>query len=86
MKPFKIIVLIAFVFVSIASAAVFISEKLAVDNTIPIIKVEEEMIEVSLKAKDEELLKGVTASDEKDGDLTDKIILVSVFFHLVGKL
>lgn len=78
MKPFKIIILIAFVFVSIASAAVFISEKLAVDNTIPAITVEEESIEVSLKATDEELLKGVTAHDEKDGDLTDKIIIESI--------
>lgn len=78
MKAFKIIVLIAFVFISIASAAVFIGEKMAVDNTIPVITVEEEMIEVSLKAKDEELLKGVTAHDEKDGDLTDKIIIESI--------
>ena len=74
MKLLKIIVLIAFVFVSIASAAVFVSEKLAVDKTIPEITVEGEMIEVSLKATDEELLKGVTAYDEKDGDRTDKSV------------
>ncbi len=78
MKAFKIIVLIMFVFVSIASAAVFISEKLAVDKTIPQITVEEEMIEVSLKATDEELLKGITAYDEKDKDLTSKIIIESI--------
>lgn len=78
MKALRIIVLILFAFVSIASAAVFISEKLAVDKTLPVITVEEEMIEVSLKAKDEELLKGVTAHDEKDGDLTDKIIVESI--------
>jgi hypothetical protein len=36
------------------------------------------MIEVSLKATDEELLKGVTAYDEKDKDLTDKIIIESI--------
>lgn len=78
MKPFRIIVLIAFVIVSIASAYVFISEKMAVDKTIPQITVEGEMIEVSLKATDEELLKGVTASDGKDGDLTDKIIIESI--------
>ena len=78
MKPFRIIVLIVFVIVSIASAAVFISEKLAVDKTIPQITVEGDMIEVSLKAKDEELLAGVTAYDEKDGDLTEKIIIESI--------
>lgn len=78
MKPFRIIVLISFVFISIASSAVFIGEKLAADKTIPVITIEEEMIEVSLKATDEELLKGVTAYDEKDKDLTDKIIIESI--------
>lgn len=78
MKPFRIVVLIAFVFVSIASSAVFISEKIKTDRTIPQITVDGEMIEVSLKATDEELLKGVTAYDEKDKDLTDKIIIESI--------
>jgi TrmH family RNA methyltransferase len=57
MKPFRIVVLIAFVFVSIASSAVFISEKIKTDRTIPQITVDGEMIEVSLKATDEELRK-----------------------------
>lgn len=48
------------------------------DKTIPVITVEEELIEVSLKATDEELLKGVSAHDEKDGDLTGNIIIESV--------
>lgn len=78
MKPFKIVVLIAFVFVSIASAAVFIGEKIGTDRTIPKITLEQDMIEVSLKATDEELLKGVTAYDEKDKDLTDRIIIESI--------
>lgn len=78
MKPMRIIVLIAFFFISVASLAVFVSEKINADPTIPVIKVEEEMIEVSLKATDEELLKGVTAYDEKDKDLTDKIIIESI--------
>lgn len=78
MKPFRIIILIAFVFVSIASLTVFISEKISTDKTIPEIKVEGELIEVSLKATDEELLKGVTAHDEKDGNLTSEIIVESI--------
>ncbi len=78
MKAFKIIVLIAFVFISIASSAVFIGEKIGTDRTIPQITLEQDMIEVSLKATDEELLKGVTAYDEKDKDLTDRIIIESI--------
>ena len=53
MKAFKVIVVIAFVFISLASAAVYISEKINTDKTIPQITVEEEMIEVSLKATDD---------------------------------
>lgn len=78
MKPLRIIVLIAFVFVTIASLTLFITEKIGTDTTIPEIRVEDEMIEVSLKATDEELLKGVTAYDEKDKDLTDRIIVESI--------
>ena len=78
MKLLRIIVLIAFAFVAIASLTVYISEKVSTDKTIPVITVEGEIINVSLKATDEELLRGVTAYDEKDKDLTDKIIIESV--------
>ena len=78
MKALRIIISIAFVFVTIASLAVFIGEKIGEDKTIPQIRVENEMIEVSPKATDEELLMGVTAYDEKDKELTDKIIIESI--------
>lgn len=78
MKPLRIIILIAFVFVAIASLSVFISEKVNTDKTLPEIKVEGELIEVSLKATDEELLKGITAYDEKDGDLTKEVMVESI--------
>ena len=78
MKTMRIVILITFIFFAIASTAVFIGEKISTDKTVPEIKVEQEMIEVSLKATDEELLKGVTAYDEKDKDLTDKIIVESI--------
>ena len=78
MKPMRISVLIVFFFIAVASLALFVSEKINTDKTIPEIRVEEEMIEVSLEATDEEFLKGVTAHDEKDGDLTDRIIVESV--------
>lgn len=78
MKIIKIIVSLLFVILTVASAAVFIGEKVNTDKTIPQIKIEEDIIEVSLKATDEELLKGVTAYDEKDKDLTDRIIVESI--------
>lgn len=78
MKLMRILVAIAFIITAIATSFVFISEKIKTDKTIPVINLEQEQLEVSLKATDEDLLVGVTASDEKDGDLTDSVIIESV--------
>ena len=59
-------------------AVVFITEKVTDDKTIPVIKVEKGILEVKAGAKEEELLAGVTAYDEKDGDITDRILVESI--------
>ncbi len=56
----------------------FISNKLNSDDTIPVITVEGDMLDVSIKATNEDLLKGVTAHDDKDGDITSKVIVESI--------
>ena len=71
-------VLALFIIVFVAFSFVFVREKITTDTTMPVINVEGEIIEVSLQATDEELLKGISAYDEKDGDLTNKIIIESV--------
>lgn len=48
------------------------------DDTKPEITIATDYIEVRCDATDEELLKGVSAVDEKDGDLTDKVVVESV--------
>lgn len=78
MKLMRIVISIVFVLLTVASLYVFISEKSKVDKTLPQITVEGDIIEVSLKATDEELLKGITAFDEKDGDLTYSVIVESI--------
>ncbi len=78
MRILRGVVLALFIIVFALFSFVFIREKINTDNTIPAITVEGEIIDVSLEATDEELLKGITAFDEKDGDLTDKIIIESV--------
>lgn len=45
------------------------------DHVAPVISMEEDEIEVSIEDPEEDLLEDVTATDNKDGDLTDKIIL-----------
>lgn len=78
MRIFRLIISLLFVVVFAVFSVVFLSEKIKEDKTIPVITIENEIIDVSLKAKDEELLQGVTAYDEKDKDLTDKVIVESI--------
>lgn len=78
MRVLRISVLVIFVLVSAVFSLVFVKENTTQDTTLPKITIEDEIIDVSLKATDEELLRGVSAYDEKDGDLTDEIIIESV--------
>lgn len=48
------------------------------DQTYPIIEIDQAEIAVSIKEGEEALLKGVTAYDEKDGEITDSIVIESV--------
>ncbi len=78
MRVVRWIVLLVFVVTSVVFGAVFIKEKRNKDYTIPEIKISEEILEVDLKSTNEDYLKGVTAYDAKDGDLTDRIVVESV--------
>lgn len=78
MKILRITIVVLFLVVLAAFSYVFVNEKLNADYTYPEIKIEEDMIDVSLSATREELLRGVSAYDGKDGDLTDKIIIESI--------
>ena len=48
------------------------------DKTLPVISIEGDLIEVPLNASETDLLAGVTAYDEKDGDLTEHVIVESI--------
>lgn len=49
-----------------------------VDKQAPVLSVDEETIEVVIGASDEELLAGVTAKDNRDGDVSDSIVIESI--------
>ena len=53
-------------------------EKIAGDRTGPVIKMESDDIEISISDSTEALLKGVTAVDAGDGDVTDSLCVESV--------
>ena len=48
------------------------------DEVAPVVDVDSNSITVSVSATDEELLEGVTASDNRDGDLTDSVVIESI--------
>ena len=55
------------------------------NNSAPIITIKDEILTVSVKDKEKALLKGVSASDAEDGDLTSKIVIeiTSQFYNFV---
>ena len=78
MRIMRISVTVLFILTSIAFFCVFVFHNKNEDNTIPEIKLENEFIEVSCNATNKDFLKGVKATDEKDGDLTSEVIVESV--------
>lgn len=77
MKILRRVTQILFVFTLCAFLGFTFHAKKTVDMTYPVIKVPSAQIEVSIASAEEELLRDVTAYDEKDGDLTDSIIIES---------
>ena len=52
------------------------------NKDVPVITCQEELLEISVTEGEEGLLKGLTAHDKTDGDLTDEIIVASVSHFL----
>ena len=72
LKVFSIAILaLAAVIFSVSAAVGFMNR----DETIPEIAAESGELEITCAYTEEELLAGVTASDGKDGDLTDQILV-----------
>lgn len=78
MRIMRISVTVLFILTLIAFFSVFIFQKKNEDNTIPEITIENDFIEVNCDATNKDFLKGIKATDEKDGDLTDEVIVESV--------
>ncbi len=77
MRILRITVSILFVVVLVLFCLFKIQESTA-DTSYPVITIDNPMLDVSIHATEDDLLSGVTAYDEKDGDLTHKIIVESI--------
>lgn len=77
MKLLRICVIAVFL-VTLALFGHSVSGQLAADKTVPVITMDSDIIRVSINATDEELLQGVTAYDEKDGDISSRLLVESI--------
>ena len=78
MKLLRIIVAVATVITVAVFGYVYIRERFFFDKTYPVIQMDAMSIDVKCTATDADLLRGVTAYDEKDGDLTDRLLVESI--------
>ncbi len=78
MRILRVVAVLLFVVTTGLYGYFSVTEKLKDDTTIPAITLDEDVLEVSIDATNEDLLRGVTAYDEKDGDISDKVIVESL--------
>lgn len=78
MRNLKIAIICIFLIVSVAFCALFAYDRLVVDHQPPLIVCDGQPLLVSVNATDEDLCAGLTATDDVDGDITDRIIVRKV--------
>ena len=77
MRLVRILILILFSITAVFYGIHATREKLTSDNEPPVITADSDEIYVSVSVTDEELLEGMHAQDNKDGDVTDSMVVVS---------
>lgn len=75
MKKLQTAVILLFLVTTAAFTAFFLYDRLALDHTAPVITSDGVPLEVSVSADNTALCAGLTATDDRDGDLTDQIIV-----------
>ncbi len=78
MRLLRIVITAVFAVTAVIFVKYWYRSEIKADKTRPVITIDKDMLYVDLDATEEDLLAGVTAYDEKDGDLTDRIIVESI--------
>lgn len=76
---------IVMVILCIGLAGIFVWNRVSSDRKAPEIKVGSEKLVYKEGMEDAELLKGVSAKDDKDGDVSDSLVVESIFQSKDGK-
>ena len=77
MKSFRTIITVFFLGVFVIFAVYRVRLLLVADSTAPVITAESDSFVASVTATDEELLAGMRAEDNIDGDVTDSLVIAS---------
>lgn len=83
MRSIKTIVIVLFVVIALAFSVLFFYDKMMVDHVAPEIVCDGAKLEISVRSTDKDLCRGLVATDDVDGDITDRIIVRRVS-RLVG--
>lgn len=75
MRNLQITIICLFLIVAIAFAVFYCYDRLMIDHTAPTIVSDGVPLQVSVTASDKEMCAGLTAYDDTDGDITDRIIV-----------
>ncbi|MGN0265670.1 MAG: hypothetical protein ACI4DX_15090 [Oliverpabstia sp.] len=77
MKNLRMLIIVFFC-VTAAGFAVYTMKDLAVKDTgAPVITSDTETLQVSIKADEAQMMQGLRAEDDRDGDVTDSLVVVS---------
>ncbi len=87
MRRVRSLICLVFVIACVAFAAYIVKSKMVEDNEAPVITCEKDEIKISVEEEDIEtaLLEGLTAKDNRDGNLTDAIRVSSMSHFINGK-
>ena len=77
MRKLRIAILIFFCAAAVFFAYTRIRERMTTDYHAPVIQADSDTLQVSVSAGDEELLSGMSAYDNLDGDVTDTLVVAS---------
>lgn len=78
MKKIKLFTLILFCCSTAAFAGCKLYERVMTDHQAPVISGGEEPLQISVADTEEKLLEGMTAEDDRDGDVTDSLVVQEI--------
>lgn len=77
LRKTRIFVVIFFIISVLLFGGYTLIRAVTVDRTLPIIEMDSDEVTISVEGGDAAILEGITASDEKDGDITDNLFVES---------